>query len=574
MHLNIVVSKNAKQYYVIEAYRNEQGKSTTRIVKKLGSHAELLKEHEDPEAWAREVVEEMNRAAKEGKQRILVPFTPSAQIEKEQERLYDGGYLFLQKLFSQLHLDYICKRISSKRDHKYNLTEILGHLVYARILSPSSKAATYEYAQSFLEKPSYGLEDLYRALEVIGEESDYIQSALYQFSKDLGKRNDGVLYYDCTNYYFEIEQERGMAKYGRSKENRPNPIVEMGLFMDGDGIPLAFCLHDGNTNEQKTLRPLEEQIMNDFGTSRFVVCTDAGLSSAANRRFNNVGDRAFVTAQSIKKMKAEQREWALSEKDWRLPGHRGTFDLNEILADEQLRKKYYQWTFYKEAWVYEGNMDQKYIVTFSLKYMEYQRRIRNEQISRAEAALKDPNKRERTRQSDYKRFIKKIPTTEDGELASRTQYDLDEQKILAEERFDGFYAVATNLNEPAEAIIRINQRRWEIEECFRIMKHEFDARPVYLRKDIRIKAHFTTCFLSLVLFRYLEKALGHRFTCEQIIQELRKIKFLKLKDAGFIPAYTRNDFTDAIHDAFGFHTDYEILTKATMRKIISLSKKR
>ena len=574
MHLNIVVSKNAKQYYVIEAYRNEQGKSTTRIVKKLGSHAELLKEHEDPEAWAREVVEEMNRAAKEGKQRIMVPFTPSAQIEKEQERLYDRGYLFLQKLFSQLHLDYICKRISSKRGHKYNLTEILGHLVYARILSPSSKAATYEYAQSFLEKPSYGLEDLYRALEVIGEESDYIQSALYQFSKDLGKRNDGVLYYDCTNYYFEIEQERGMAKYGRSKENRPNPIVEMGLFMDGDGIPLAFCMHDGNTNEQKTLRPLEEQIMNDFGTSRFVVCTDAGLSSAANRRFNNVGDRAFVTAQSIKKMKAEQREWALSEKDWRLPGHRGTFDLNEILADEQLRKKYYQWTFYKEAWVYEGNMDQKYIVTFSLKYMEYQRRIRNEQISRAEAALKDPNKRERTRQSDYKRFIKKIPTTEDGELASRTQYDLDEQKILAEERFDGFYAVATNLNEPAEAIIRINQRRWEIEECFRIMKHEFDARPVYLRKDIRIKAHFTTCFLSLVLFRYLEKALGHRFTCEQIIQELRKIKFLKLKDSGFIPAYTRNDFTDAIHDAFGFHTDYEILTKATMRKIISLSKKR
>lgn len=575
MRLRIDTNKDGtKNYYVMESYRTDEKKTTTRIVKKLGSHAELQKEHEDPEAWAREVVEEMNRAAKEGNQRIMVPFTPSVQIEKEQERLYDGGYLFLQKLFSQLHLDYICKRISSKRDHKYNLTEILGHLVYARILSPSSKAATYEYVQSFLEKPSYGLEDLYRALEVIGEETDYIQSALYQFSKDLGKRNDGVLYYDCTNYYFEIEQERGMAKYGRSKENRPNPIVEMGLFMDGDGIPLAFCLHDGNTNEQKTLCPLEEQIMNDFGTSRFVVCTDAGLSSTANRRFNNVGDRAFVTAQSIKKMKAEQREWALAEKGWRLPGQRGTFALDEILADEQLRKKYYQWTFYKEAWFYEGNMDQKYIVTFSLKYMEYQRRIRNEQISRAEVALKDPNKRERTRQSDYKRFIKKIPLTEEGELARRTQYDLDEQKILAEERFDGFYAVATNLDEPAEAIIRINQRRWEIEECFRIMKHEFDARPVYLRKDIRIKAHFTTCFLSLVLFRYLEKALGHRFTCEQIIQELRKIKFLKLKDAGFVPAYTRNDFTDAIHDAFGFHTDYEILTKVAMRKIISLSKKR
>ena len=337
---------------------------------------------------------------------------------------------------------------------------------------------------------------------------------------------------------------------------------------------MAFCLHDGNTNEQKTLRPLEEQIMNDFGHAKFIVCTDAGLSSAANRKFNDANDRAFITTQSIKKMKAFQKEWALSHKGWRLPGHKETFDLDEILADEALQKEFYQWTFYKEEWFNENNIEQKFIATFSLKYMDYQRKIRSEQIARAQKALQSQEKRERTRQSDYKRFIKKISVTEQGEVAEETVYGLNEDKIREEEQYDGFYAVATNLDESAEEIIRINHRRWEIEECFRIMKHEFDARPVYLRKDIRITAHFTTCFLALVLFRYMEKALGHQFTCEQIIHGLQNIRFLKVKDAGYIPAYTRNEFTDALHDAFGFRTDFEILQKASMRKIISQTKKR
>ena len=574
MHLHIVTSKNAKQYYVIESYRNEQGKSTTRVVRKLGTHEQLLKEHDDPESWAREVVAEMNRQAKEGKHKIMVPFSPSTVIEKDDERLFDGGYLFLQKLFYQLHLDCICKKISANRKFDFNLSEILGDLVYARILNPMSKLATYDYVQSFLEKPSYALEDVYRALTVIGEEKDFIQSELYRFSKDLGKRNDGILYYDCTNYYFEIEQERGMAKYGPSKEHRPNPIVEMGLFMDADGIPLAFCLHSGNTNEQKTLRPLEEQIMKDFGHAKFIVCTDAGLSSAANRKFNDAKDRAFITTQSIKKMKGFQKEWALSPKGWRLPGSDEIFDLDAILSSEELCRKYYQWTFYKEEWFNENNIEQKYIATFSLKYRDYQRNIRAEQIARAEQALQSTEKRDRTRQSDYKRFITKVPVTENGEVAEKTVYGLNEDKIQEEAQYDGFYAVATNLDDPASEIIRINHQRWEIEECFRIMKHEFDARPVYARKDVSITAHFTTCFLALVLFRYLEKSLDHEYTCEQIIHGLRKIKFLKLKDVGFAPAYIRNDFTDKLHEVFGFRTDYEILPKASMRKIISHTKKR
>ena len=440
MRLRIDTNKDGtRNYYVLESFRTDANKSTTRIVRKLGTHEQLLKEHADPEAWARSVVEEMNREAEAGMQKVIVSYSPSALIEKDKERLLDGGYLFLQKLFYGMHLDYICNRIGSRRKYDFNLTEILNHLVCARILNPCSKLSTYDYVQTFLEKPSYELEDVYRALEVIGEEKDYIQSALYKFSKKNGKRNDSILYYDCTNYYFEIEQEKGeLRRYGPSKEHRPNPIVEMGLFMDGDGIPLAFCIHSGNTNEQKTLRPLEEQLIEDFSHSKFVVCTDAGLSSVANRKFNNVGERAFITAQSIKNMKGFQREWALSPEGWHLPGRKESFNLNTILADEALMKKYYQWTFYKEEWFNENNIEQKYIVTFSLKYMDYQRSIRNEQVARAERALHSNEKRERTRQSDYKRFITRLPVTEAGEVAAKTVYGLNEDRIREEERYDGF----------------------------------------------------------------------------------------------------------------------------------------
>ena len=272
-------------------------------------------------------------------------------------------------------------------------------------------------------------------------------------------------------------------------------------------------------------------------------------------------------------MKDFQKEWALSPKGWRLSGHKQLFDLEEVLASEELREKYDQWTFYKEEWYNENDIEQKYIVTFSLKYMNYQRRIRNEQIARAEKALTSPEKRERTRQTDYKRFITRIPVTKDGEIAGKTVYGLNEDRIRDEERYDGFYAVATNLEDPAEDIIRINHRRWEIEECFRIMKHEFDARPVYVRKDARITAHFTICFLALVLFRYLERMIGHKYTSEQIIQGLRSMKFLKCADAGYVPAYTRNNFTDDLHDVFGFRTDFEIISKSKMRKTISTTKK-
>ena len=574
MRLNVVESKNAKQLYVIKSFRDENGKSTTKIVEKLGTYAELAKLHDDPIAWAKAYIEELNKLEAAQKTPVCIQLYESRIIEKDEKRIFAGGYLFLQKIYYELRLDYICKKISEKYAFAYDLNEILSRLVFSRILAAGSKLSSFGYAQTLLEEPSFQLQDIYRALDVIAEESGYIQAQLYKFSKALGKRNDSILYYDCTNYYFEIEQERGMCKYGVSKEHRPNPIVQMGLLMDGDGIPLAFCLNDGNTNEQKTLIPLEKQIMEDFGHSRFIICTDSGLSSAENRRFNDKEDRAFITTQSVKKLKGFQKDWALSPEGWRLSGESELFNIAAILADERQTAFYYDRIFYKEEWFKENGIEQRIIVTFSIKYLDYTRNIRNEQIARAEKAIHSASKTERTRQTDYKRFITKTSVTEEGELAEKEVFTLNEERIREEEKYDGFYAVATDLEDPVEDIIAVNKGRWEIEECFRIMKTEFQARPVYLQKDNRILAHFTTCFIALMVFRYMEKRLQGKYTCEQIINGLNSMGFLRFPEAGYVPAYTRTDFTDDLHEAFGFRTDYQIMTKATMRQIISQTKKK
>lgn len=574
MHLYIDKSKYGHNtLYVKKNFRKENGKTGSKIVERLGRYEELLKEHNDPIAWAKGYIDKLNEEEKLNKESpITVTYRTNKQIEKNQEVLFDGGYLFLQKFLYSLGLNKICQKIEKRYGFNYNLTDILSVLIYGRILFPTSKLGTFEYSKKMLEKYDFELQDVYRALEVIAKEKDFIQSELYKNSVKLGKRNDKILYYDCTNYYFEIEKESGIKKYGRSKENRPNPIVEMGLFMDADGVPLAFCLHDGNTNEQKTLQPLEKQIIKDFGKSKFVVCTDADLSSTANRKFNDFGGRAFITVQSLKKMKSFQQKWALDPNGWHLSKTKETFNLNEILSNPKLCGKYKHSVFFKEQWFNENNIEQRFIVSFSIKYMNYQHAIRSEQVERARKALLSATQTEQTRESDFKRFITKTSVTKNGEVAEKKIYTLNETKISNEEKYDGFSCIATNLEDYAPEIIRINSKRWEIEESFRIMKSEFAARPVYLHRDDRITAHFTTCFISLMLFRIFEKSISHKYTSIEIIKKLKDIKFLKSSE-GYVPAYTRSDFTDSLHDVFGSRTDLQIIPFSTMKKIFSHSKK-
>lgn len=576
MRLTTNKTSNGTSYYIIRSIRRD-GKRSSEVVERLGTEQEIMEKYHctDAAIWAKEHLDELNRAESEKQQKVLIPLRTDAIIPLDRQNSYNVGYLFLQKIYYDLQLPNICRRIKKEHAFSYDLDSILSRLVYGRILSPSSKLSCYEQSSDLLEPPTFELHQIYRALSVIAQESASIQADLYEASKRLVKRQTGILYYDCTNYFFETEYQEGLKQYGPSKEHRPNPIVEMGLFMDRSGIPLAFCIHSGNTNEQTTLVPLEEQIMKDFSLSRFIVCTDAGLSSESNRKFNNFGGRCFITTQSIKKLKKEQREWCLEPTGWHLKGSEKTYDISKLEDTAENRKK----VFFKQLFV-EGNdgkrdidFDQTLIVTYSLKYRNYQRQIRSQQVSRALKAIEtDPRKMDKHNQNDYRRFIKKTSVTVDGEYAPNKIYEIDLDAIQKEAQYDGFYAVYTNLDDDPSDIADVNRGRWEIEESFRIMKTEFEARPVYLKRDDRIQAHFTTCFIALLIYRILERKLDNQFTCEEIITTLKKMRVTDIGSEGYVPSYTRTTLTDALHDYAGFRTDYELIKKRAMKGICRNSK--
>lgn len=569
MKVCISKSKNTTIYYLSKSVRIGN-RTTTKTVEKIGTYDEIKEKCGDmePLEWAKKYAAKRSAEEKAAKQDVIMKCSSSMLIDKNVRRSCNAGYLFLLDIYYSLGIDKICAEISEKYKFEYDLNEILSMLVCSRIIAPGSKRSSLEEANGFVEQPKCSLHQIYRALEVIAKENDFFQSQLYKNSQSITERRKDVLYYDCTNYYFEIEDEDDFRKYGVSKEHRPNPIVQMGLFIDSDGIPLSFSVFDGNFSEQPSMTPLEKKILQDFDTSDFVVCTDSGLSSIANRRFNSIQGRGFVTAQSIKKLKGFLQDFCLGDDGWYLPGSDRRYKLSELDEEKDCDR-----VFYKDRWINENDLEQHLIVTYSIKYRNYQRAVRGRQIVRAEKLAENPSSLSRKKENDPKRFVMQEHCTTDGEAAEKTITSLDQNRIDNEMKYDGFYAVCTNLEDDVSDIIRINQKRWEIEECFRIMKTEFKARPVYLSRRDRITAHFTTCFTALVIYRMLEKKLENRFTCEEIIGTLRDMNMMIAPGEGYIPTYTRTDLTDALHGAFGFRTDYQITSQKNMRKILNQTRK-
>lgn len=572
MYAAITGTGKNKSVYIMQSFRKDNGKTSSRVYRKLGRLDVLLEQYGGDKdklmAWASAEASKDTQDYNEQSGEIAFSLSQSAYIPKEEDLSFNVGYLFLQRICSELRLDSICRKIKKRHQYTYDLSAILTDLIFARILSPSSKLSSYAFCQTLLEPPKYTLQNLYRALSVMAAESDFIQEELYRNSNSLQPRNHTVLYYDCTNYYFEIEEPEGSRQYGKSKEHRPNPIITMGLFMDAEGIPLAFDMYPGNQNEQTTLKPLETKIVQNFGCSRFIYCSDAGLGSKTNRQFNSLGGRQYVITHSLKKMKQEDREVALNPHYFHSPGSRAFVDISTL--DETDRRNFHM-TFYKEIPMGE---QETLIVTYSPKYKAYQRAIRQAQIQRAQKIIDSPGKKRRVRNpNDPARFIEKTAVCDTGEIAQKYVYRLNEERIAEEAQYDGFYAVITNIDGNPEEILKINQRRWEIEESFRIMKSEFEARPVYVRREDRIKAHFLTCYISLLVYRLLEKKLGKSYTCTEIIKTLSQMNVTKISSINsYIPAYKRTNLTDDLHNLFGFRTDYEIMTKSTIRNTIKKSK--
>ena len=575
MRVTTTKSKTDESFYINYAFINEKGKSTSRIYKKLGKLSELSKElntdRDGVMAWAKEQARIETEKYKKENESVSIALNPNIPIKKDQHNTFNCGYLFLQSIYYSLHLDNICRNIKNRHDYEYDLNAILSDLIYARFLNPTSKLSSFKYCHSLLEQPTYHLHDIYRALTVLAEESDYIQAELYRNSNYIHKRNTRVLYYDCTNYYFEIEQERGDAKYGKNKENKPNPIVGMGLFMDADGFPLSFDLFPGDQNEQLTLKDHEHKVINDFRCSQFVYCSDSGLGSKKNRLLNTTGGRAYVITQSLKKLKKDVRETALSTSQYRKIGSNKFIDLNDLDEEDP---EVFNSIYYKEIPYDSNELSETLIVTYSPKYRKYQASIRQNQIQRAQKMITDSGKPKKNRKNpnDPARFLKKQSFTDNGELAEDEIWQIDQEVIEKEAMYDGFYAVVTNLDDDVQDIIAINKRRWQIEECFRILKSDFDARPVYLRDDDRIKAHFLICFMALLFFRILENKLEYKYTADKIVDTMKKMNLTLLEGYGYIPSYTRTDITDDLHKLFGFRTDYQITKKQKMRNIIHQTK--
>lgn len=592
-----------KIFYIAKSFRTKTGVSTTKNVRRLGTLAEI-REREgvaDAFAWAKAQVELENIHEKENRRKVTVSYCPDKVIEKDEQRSFNIGYLTLNKLYHELGIDRICDGIERRSQFKFDLGEIMRQLVMCRILWPASKLETWKMAATLALVKPVGLHQIYRALLAIEKNMDYLQERLFHYSKDMLGRNTSVIYYDCTNFFYESATETELRRPGASKENRRTPIVQMGIFMDADGLPLAFNINPGNTNEQTTLRPLEKMIGDRMNIEEFIMCTDAGLSSGNNRLYNDTDRRKFITVQSVKtlpnsdgkkKSSGRIKDWALSDGGWHLPDDPEIeYTLTEIQRTEN-REAYSDKIFYKERWYptwikdaetgAEVCLEQRCIVSFSLKYLEYQRMKRAQNLDKAEKAIRHGNADESPK--NFRSYIIKDKCTAEGELAELDAgYRIDTDRVADEEQYDGFYAICTNLEEYTDRLgrthhtiadlLKINRARWEIEESFRIMKTQMRARPVYHRTDRAIKGHFAICFVALFLYRVLEHRLGETFTTDNILSTLRGMNALHIPSEGYIPTFKRTDLTDKLFEISGFRLDTEIIMLKRLKSIIAMTKK-
>ncbi len=587
MRLRIIKSKNSTQYAIIKDYTTSSGKRTTSIYENLGNQkkVELRFGEKNTIDEIKKYINSLNDKLKQDKELpVNIIKDPNKKIEKNVRCKFNIGYIFLKDIYYSLKLNIMCDAINNKYQYKFDLNEILECIIYARILWPSSKLATYRQADKFIEKPKFSYNDIIRSLSYLAKEFDYIQKFLFESSNKVLDRNYKVIYYDCTNFFFYTE-ENDFQKYGVSKEHQPLPLVQMGLFMDADGLPFALNINPGNTNETKTMIPSEEKFLKEFNMDyqNIVVCTDAAMCTDDIKKFNVKDGRGFVITQSLKKLNDELKNWALNPSEWRILGDlTKTYNIEDIAKNEDLKQYYYDKTFYKEKECETKSVKQTLIVTFSFRYQAWQKNVRKKQYERAQKLVEEVNKKNQKakknniekikttkNQNDPKRFIKEYRTTDTGEVAENVTYIVDEAIFKEEEKFDGFYGITTNLINDTKTVIKVMNGRWEIEESFRIMKEEFNSDNAYLSREDRIRAHFLTCYLALFIYRVLEHKLQDKYTVYEIIDCLRELEVLETKGDGYLPTYTRTDLTDDLHRIFSLNTDTEIISYKKLKKILS-----
>lgn len=595
-------------YYIQQGFRNGK-KTTTKNIKRLGKHSELLLITDDPMEYAKNEVKKMNEEYRSGRSEFIVTMDfneriPSTDSPCSSSTSLNIGYLYLKDIYAKLNLSDFFKSVSSDRKITYDCNKICQFLTYARILDPASKYGTYDKLDTYYEKPQVEYQHMIRFLDILDRNSDQYLKHLFDNSENIVKRDTSVMYYDCTNYFFETEKPDeeivdevtgeiilGLRQFGISKENKTSPIVEMGLIMDSRGIPISMCIHPGNTNEQLTAVPLEKEVIKMTGNKKFIYCADAGLGSYNIRKFNDMGGRAYIVTQSVKKLGQEIKDIVFNDSNYRLLSNDDAITLKEmrtfnkksannlslyndfaykvIPANTAMDTGLYEEKVYKNGRTKKvkakGTLHQYIIVTFSRKMMEYQRTIRERQLERAKKLLrlKDPEKIKKG-PNDIRRFLKNTSS-------DTANYVLDMDKIHEEEKYDGFYAVATNLDDSAKDILAVAQNRYKIEDCFRIMKTNFDARPVFLRKPERIRAHFLICYTALLIYRLMECKLDDNLThvtTSNLIKTLRNMNVVNMDDMYYKSIYSGSQALDALERCFELQLNRKYYRPSDLNKIV------
>lgn len=595
-------------YYIQQGFRNGK-KTTTKNIKRLGKHSELLLITDNPLEYAKNEVKKMNEEYRSGRSEFIVTMDfneriPSTDSPCSNSTSLNIGYLYLRDIYAKLNLSDFFKSVSSDRKITYDCNKICQFLTYARILDPASKYGTYDKLDTYYEKPQVEYQHMIRFLDILDRNSDKYLKHLFDNSENIVKRDTSVMYYDCTNYFFETEKPDeeivdevtgeiilGLRQFGISKENKTSPIVEMGLIMDSRGIPISMCIHPGNTNEQLTAVPLEKEVIKMTGNKKFIYCADAGLGSYNIRKFNDMGGRAYIVTQSVKKLGQEIKDIVFNDSNYRLLSNDDAITLKEmrtfnkkdannlslyndfaykvIPANTAMDTGLYEEKVYKNGRTRKvktkGTLHQYIIVTFSRKMMEYQRTIRERQLERAKKLLrlKDPEKIKKG-PNDIRRFLKNTSS-------DTANYVLDMDKIHEEEKYDGFYAVATNLDDSAKDILAVAQNRYKIEDCFRIMKTNFDARPVFLRKPERIRAHFLICYTALLIYRLMECKLDDNLThvtTSNLIKTLRNMNVVNMDDMYYKSIYSGSQALDALERCFELQLNRKYYRPSDLNKIV------
>lgn len=598
MHLSPAKPQEGKIYYIAKSFRNERGISTKKNMFRLGTLDEIRRREgvSDAWQWAQEELARRNEEERIGRQKLKIELSPSKRINTGECVKYSGGDLVLIPFYNALGLPQICREIQTDTRTEYSLNEILESLVVSRILYPCSKKGAYELNKKRIRPTSFGLEDIYRALSLLSSHIDDIQARVWSNSQKITDRNTRIIYYDCTNYYFEIEDNDkdfvdkqtgeyipGLRKRGKSKENRPNPIVQMGMLMDGDGMPLSFIIFPGNESEQPSLQKIEEMVANKFGLNEFIISTDAGLGSENNRRYNMTEGREYITVQSLPSLPKADQDMALAPEGWRIAfrdsalppidpfnPERKIFNLSEIDLDAERHTR-----FYKEI-IVDKCMDgdkstarqERVIVTYSHDFALYLRHKREERISSAQKIVNRRQTKSRQSQQDPRRYVATEYITKEGIKATNVKMALDQKAITADQRFDGFYAYGTSLDDDAADVLRARSFHHEIEHLFRTTKTFLEARPVHLQRQDRIRSHFLICFLAMVIIKILQKKLHmHELTIDQLILTLRSIEFDYFKSIGYRPLFERNEITDRLQQIAGITIDTEIVETKRMNKL-------